>query len=349
VPDGPATLLTTGALSVGGKLRLLFEPWASGPPAGEESVDEFARRRIGPEAADVLVDAAVSGISAGDARLLSLSAAFPLMAKMEQEHGSLIRALVSRRRTGQKPAPLRSFRGGMGTMIDALTRVLGPRLTVGLPVTGLERTADGWRVTDGAGGSRVFDQVALALPARGAARVLVGSLPALAETLATTPFSGVAVVALAFREEDLPRSFDGYGYLVPRAESLSTLGVVRESALFEGRAPAGHVLVRVVLGGARDSRLAGCDPDALTVLAGAELACVLGPIGAPVRSWVFRWPAGIAQYVRGHDARKAQARALLAGLPGLHLCGTSYDGVSFVSAIASGRAQADRILGGVAS
>ena len=53
VPISPWQFLTTPLLSLGGKLRLLREPWAPARAAnasGEESVADFARRRLGPDA-----------------------------------------------------------------------------------------------------------------------------------------------------------------------------------------------------------------------------------------------------------------------------------------------------------
>jgi oxygen-dependent protoporphyrinogen oxidase len=100
----------------------------------------------------------------------------------------------------------------------------------------------------------------------------------------------------------------------------------------------------VVLGGPRDPAIATRPDDELVALARRELDLVSGGIGEPLGSWVFRRPFAIAQYVLGHEERTGRARAHLARHAGLHLCGTSYDGVSFGGAIASGRAVADRVL-----
>ena len=344
VPDSPATFLTSDALSPLGKARLLLEPWASGPPAHEETVHEFSTRRIGLEAADMLVDAAVSGISAGDSRVLSLPAAFPLMAEMEQDHGSLLKAMFARRKQGLGPPRLFTLRGGMGDLAHAAARALGPSLRLGTPVVGLARGGEGWRLALEGGAHWDADEVLLALPAKGAARVTSGLDPTLSAALEATPFSSVAVVALAFRTSDLPRPLAGYGYLVTQAEGMATLGVVWESTLFEGRAPAGQVLVRAILGGPRQPDVAERTPEETTLLARREFTAIMGVTAEPAHAWTFRWPGAIAQYTRGHIARREQARALLTRHPGLALVGTSYDGVSFGSAIEAGRAEADRVF-----
>jgi oxygen-dependent protoporphyrinogen oxidase len=352
VPDSPPTLLTSDALSPAGKLRLLLEPWAGPRPVDrEETVDEFARRRIGPEAADVLVGAAVAGISAGDSRLLSLPAAFPLMARMEREHGSLLRAFAARRRAGVGPPRLVAFRDGMGQLVAALAGALGPRLRTNAAVARVER-GDGatpWRVVLADGTPLAADHVVLALPAPAAGRVVAGLDGELARTLAATPFSSVAVVALAFRAADLPRPLDGYGYLVGRHEHLSTLGVVFESVLFAGRAPQGSVLVRVILGGTGHPELAALPASGRIEIARRELAHVLGITAPPTHDWSFAWPGAIAQYVRGHRERVAAARAAAGRHEGLSLCGTSYDGIAFGAAVDAGRAHAEALLAGTSA
>ncbi len=161
--------------------------------------------------------------------------------------------------------------------------------------------------------------------------------------LGHTPFSSVAVVGLAYPESALPRPLDGYGYLVTRAEGLATLGVVWESSLFDGRAPAGHALLRCVMGGPRRPEVAFLDDAARVALARTELARVMGLTAEPERTWSFAWPHAIAQYTRGHLSRTEDARALAARHPGLSLVGSSYDGISFGCAIDAGRAAADSL------
>ena len=340
VPDSPLTLVKTRALSWRGKARLLAEPWAPGPPAKEESVYEFAERRIGAEAADMLVDTAVSGISAGDSRRLSVSAQFPMMVEMERDHGSLFRAMFSRRRTGRGPARLLSFDNGMSVLADAMAAELGGSLMTGVGVTAIERGAGSWSVRLDDGRRLEADRLVFGTPARVTAPLLRGVDGALAQLMNDVVYSGVAVVGLGYRSADVPRPLDGYGYLVTRREGLTTLGVVWESSLFAGRVPEGHVLLRAILGGARVPGLAERTETELLDVARAELARVIGIRAEPVHVSVHRWPQAIAQYTVGHEARMAGLRQRAAMHPGLHVCGTSYDGVSFNHAVKSGRALA---------
>jgi len=343
VPDDPVAFFTSGILSPGGKLRLLLEPWArryDGP--GEESVYEFARRRIGREAAEALVDAAVAGISAGDSRRLSVAAAFPLMVELERDHGGLILGFIARR--GQGAPKLMSFDGGMETLVAALCQRLGGALRTACPVDAIARRHEGWEVRCGGREPEPFDQVVLAVAARRAATLVRRVDPQLAEGLAGFPAAGLAVVAMAFRESDLARPLDGYGYLVAGSERLATLGVLWESSIFPGRAQPGTVLLRAMVGGMRRPEMAAAPEDELIACALRELTPVLGVRGAPRKIWVRRWPAAITQYELGHGARLAAVREAAARHPGLTLCGTSYDGVAFGNAVRSGASAAERVL-----
>lgn len=126
VPTGPISFLKSPLLSITGRLRLFGEPFARSKPEGDETIYHFAARRIGPEAASVLVDAMVSGVFAGNVHELSLQSSFPKMAKMEAEHGGLVKAMVAgmkKRRAARKEVQERRARG---EDVEALTAPGGP-------------------------------------------------------------------------------------------------------------------------------------------------------------------------------------------------------------------------------
>ena len=162
-PTGAGAFLKSGILSPLGKLRLLWEPLAGKRPLeGDESVFDFAARRIGPEAAEVLVGAMVNGVYAGNVRELCLKSTFPKMYAMETDHGSLFRAMLAKKksRSGQRdnagPAGpggvLTSFRPGLEELIRGL-EVLDRGLPMELPARLAEAaivvlSAEGMQDTD---------------------------------------------------------------------------------------------------------------------------------------------------------------------------------------------------------
>ena len=96
VPVSPPAFFKSNLLPVGARLRAMKEPVVARQMNHDgESVYDFAARRLGPVVAERMVDAMVTGIHAGDARLLSVQAAFPRLVEMEREHGSVVRALIA--------------------------------------------------------------------------------------------------------------------------------------------------------------------------------------------------------------------------------------------------------------
>ncbi|MEX2112828.1 MAG: protoporphyrinogen oxidase, partial [Pirellulales bacterium] len=85
-------LVTTPILSPWGKLRLLAEALVPSRPVEDESLASFARRRLGREVFERIVQPLVGGIYTADPERLSLRATLPRFLEMERQHGSLIRA-----------------------------------------------------------------------------------------------------------------------------------------------------------------------------------------------------------------------------------------------------------------
>ncbi len=377
LPGGPLSFFTSGMLSLGGRLRVLAEPWTRPPaPEVDESVHDFAARHLGEEAATVLVGAMVSGVFAGDARNLSLAAAFPRMAEMEAEHGSLVRAMLARgrlrraakrrheelvargeaapelTRPGGPAGPagtLTSFRDGIEALPRALARALGPRLATGVAVRALRALPAGadsgrFRLELATGATLDADAVVLALPAPRAAPLATGFDAELGSELAAIPSAPLAVVALAYDAAAIGGAPRGFGFLAPRDEGLRLLGCLWDSSLFPGRAPAGKVLLRAMIGGALDPEAAALDEAELVATVRAELQRAMGITAAPERTWLFRQRLGIAQYPAGHLARLARIEARLAAHPGLFVAGQSYRGVAMNAVIEAAAPLAARVL-----
>src|SRR4029078_5681744 len=131
-------------LSVGAKLRLFAEPLV-GRAAADESVLAFVPRRCAREAAERAAAPALIGVFAGDAAALSVRSALPRVAAMEREHGSILRALMRRKRGGAGLGHPVSFPDGLAELPAALAGALGKRRHAGRAVE-IVRYARGWRV-----------------------------------------------------------------------------------------------------------------------------------------------------------------------------------------------------------
>lgn len=370
VPTNPAAFAASGILSLRGRLAVLGEPFRAPNRNGDESVAAFARRRLGTEAATTLVGAMVRGVYAGDAEALSMPSSFPRLAALEREHGSLVRALIARRRhyqyggsngggadtgSGGRGGPavhggpagpagrLTSFVGGMGELGDALARALGHHFVAGRPAAAVRRAGAGWRVEFEDGGSEFCDAVGLAVEPWSAAALVADLSPELSAPLAEIPSAPAVVVALGFATADLGRPLDGFGFLVPPGEPLRMLGCLWSSAAFAHRAPPGHALLRVLLGG-RDRAALDLPDDRLVALVLEELERTMGVRGAPEMVRIVRWPRAIPQYTVGHGERLARIAAALERLPGLTLVGNGYRGIALNDCVTNAQAAARTIL-----
>ncbi|VTS00869.1 protoporphyrinogen oxidase : Protoporphyrinogen oxidase OS=Geobacter metallireducens (strain GS-15 / ATCC 53774 / DSM 7210) GN=hemY PE=4 SV=2: Amino_oxidase [Gemmata massiliana] len=357
LPSGPLGLLTTPLLTRSGKWKLLTEPWRkSAPPGTDESVQEFAARRVGKEAADVFADALVTGIHGGDPALLSVAAAFPRLPVMERDAGSVVRGFMraakkrkrdARARGESAPGPMKmwSFREGLGVLIDGLCKHLGDSVRCGVEVQTITETASvaPWQVSDQTGYSWAADAVVLACPAYEQAVILEDLNSQLAGEVGAIPYNRIAVVALGYRAEHCPGEHDGFGYIAPQNTRRDVLGVQWCSSIFPERAPQGFVLWRALCGGVHRAEQVEWDDDRLVRAVHDEIRRAMGVTGEPVFHRIVRWPNAIPQYVIGHLDRVARIDDLAAKHPGLFLTGNAYRGVAMADCVEQAEATAVRV------
>ena len=352
VPLKPLSFIASDILPFGARLRVLCEPFARSRPDEEESVLDFASRRIGRRAAEVLVDAMVTGVFAGDPAQLSLPATFPRMAAMEAEHGSLTRAMLAKmrqaradgRRQGGPAGPggrLTTFQEGMVELPQRLAAGLGDRLRLNNPVRTVRRIDDGFELS-GELSSVSASRLLLAVPAPEAARLLAPVAPEAVTALAGIGSASLAVVMSSYLPEEFPGAMRGFGFLVPGQERLGILGALYCHSIFPGQAPAGTVFLRTMLGGAREPHVAQLEDHDLDRRVRDALGVVMGREPAPTQQWIVRHGEGIAQYTMGHLGRVERAEAAASSV-GIDLAGSPYRGVSVNDCIRQARQAASRL------
>jgi oxygen-dependent protoporphyrinogen oxidase len=177
--------------------------------------------------------------------------------------------------------------------------------------------------------------VVLAVPAFVTAALVRELDPELASAHAEIPYASSAIVTLAFRQQDVDRRLDGYGYVVPRSEGSDVLACTWTSGKWEGRAPESHALVRVYAGRFGEPDVTRLGDDELVGLARGELR-LLGIEAEPELARVHRWPRGMPQYVLGHPERLERIGEALEQHRGLALAGAAYRGVGIPDCIRSG-------------
>ncbi len=364
------SILTTPLLSPLARLRLLCERFVPARSRGvaDESLEQFAVRRLGREAFEQLVQPLAAGIWTADPARLSMAAACPEFFAMEVRDGGLWAGEQKRGRAaagaqqaaGARYGQFLTLASGMETLPRRLADQLASRGVqfITASATGLSRRPDdAWEVSlegtvAAATGGEVAaaavsppaaieaDAVVVAVPSTKAAELLRTCDPALAAALAAIEYAGSAIVSLGFAREDVAHPLDAAGVVVPRREGRRILAVSFSSQKFPGRAPAGSVLMRTFVGGALDPEAASLDDERLVPLVLNELRDVLGARGTPRIVQIDRWRGAMPQYTVGHTDRVAQIQRLVAAHRGLALAGAAYEGVGIPQVIASGQAAA---------
>jgi len=355
LPASPGALFMSAAFTPGAKFRLWREPFtAPAPPDVEESIADFARRRLGAEIFEYAVDPFVAGVYAGDPERISIAAAFPKIHALEQKYGSVIRGQIQasreRRmhaREGAATGGTFSFRNGMQTLTDALARAVGG-VTCGMRVARIEPAAEGeWSLTgtrDGEPFVRRARSVVLATPAMVAASLVREHAPATAQALAEIPYAAIAIVASAYHRADIAHPLAGFGFLVPKREQRKILGSLFSSSMFENRAPPETALLTSFVGGVRHPELATMPDEELAAIVHGELDTLVGARSKPLWIAVTRWTHAIPQYNLGHRERLRAVEDAERVLPGLTFCANYRGGVSVGDRIQTARATAERIV-----
>ncbi len=355
MPSSPLGFFTTDLFSLKGKLAVLREPFVPARRDGqEESIAQFVVRRLNQEFLDHAIDALVAGIYAGDPYKLSVQQAFPKLAQLEANYGSLIKGQIfgarERKKRGEiakDRAPKFSFDTGLQVLPDTLGQKLGASVQLNTRVLKLSQTPAGWllHVVSSAGEHQVeHSAVLFAGTAFSLAALEMESQQSVdLSTFGNIRYPPVASVVLGFRREDVAHPCQGFGMLIPKIEGFKILGTIFSSSLFPNRAPAGHLTLTSYVGGERYPDLASLPPEKLYEITCEDLRVLLGVKGKPTFQHSVFWPRAIPQYNLGYGRFREQMADLERKAPGFFLAGHYREGISVSDCIVSGSNVAERI------
>lgn len=346
LPSDPAAL--RGVLSASEVSRVALDRFLPGAAPGEDiSVGKWVAHRVGRAVVERLVDPLLGGVYAGRADELSLAATIPQLPRDER---SLLAA--ARRVVPKSPSTdpvFATVTGGMGSLPASVVAAIhshGGVVVTGRAVRRLDRRDGGWRVVHGPTiDEQVIDAdaVIVAVPAAPAARLLADIAPGAATELGSIDAASMAIITTAWRPADAP-VIETSGYLVPAVYGRSVKAVTFASSKWQHLSASDVVIVRCSIGRHGDVGDLQRDDADLVGAAILELTSYAGFRGAPIDSRVSRWGGGLPQYAVGHRDRVARIRSAVAGVPGLAVCGATYDGVGVPACIRTGQAAAAQLM-----
>lgn len=334
------------------KLRMALEPFVRVKKSpDDESLADFARRRLGSEALDVLVGPMLAGIFAGDAEKMSVRSTFPQLLDMEKR-GGLARSLWfggAKRVKREGFSTFMTLRGGLTRVVEELLKSL-PAGTVktDCPATALRRHGGRWEVVTPQGLFEA-DVVIAAAPAPAFADTVESHDPELAARLREIPFVSTATIAVVYDAASMPSPPQGFGFLTARGSKTTLTAATFATSKFPERSAPGKVVIRAFAGGAGREEAAEGPITRLEERVQEDLERILNLRGAhAVAVKSTRWIKANPQYNVGHARRLERLTSCLKSHPGLFLAGCSYGGVGLPDCVRSGRRAAELALTGLA-
>jgi len=300
IPTKPVDFLFSEIISFKGKIRILKEFFIKPVCDKEESVEEFANRRLGEEFTQKMMVPMLAGIYASTPEKTSMNAAFPKLKKIECEYGSLFKGMIKLKRGGQPTGELHSFEYGMSEFIDKLKEKTKANF-IKKEIKDIDELKE-------------FDKIVIATQSFEAAKILK-KYEKLSSLLSKIEYNPVAIVGFDF-DSITPISF---GILTTKEK---TLGILMDKYIFPNRNG-----IRLMIGGARFPEIKDMDEEEIIEIAKKDIYKIIKNAN-PKMTWIKLHKNAIANYSLGHQnlVKEIMNEAKKFNI---HLTGNAYNGVSF--------------------
>jgi len=316
IPLKPLDFIKSDFLSLKGKLNVAMEFFTKPECEKEETVAEFATRRLGSEFTRRMMTPMLAGIYASTPEKTSMNAAFPKLKKIECEYGSLFKGMIKLKRGVQPTGELHSFKYGMSEMIEKLKEKTKAEF-VKKEIKDIEELKD-------------FDKVVIATPTYDAAKILK-KYEKLSALLNKIEYNPIAIVGFDY-ESISPVCF---GILTIENK---TLGILMDKYIFPNRNG-----IRVMVGGARFPEIKDMDENEIIEIAQKDIYEIIKNANPKIK-WIKIHKNAIPIYSLGHQ-KLVEEIMNEAENANVYLTGNAYNGVSFNDCIKNSFELAQKIMG----
>jgi oxygen-dependent protoporphyrinogen oxidase len=342
------------------------------PESDDESIGSFISRRLSPRFASDVAAPMIIGIYGGNISKLSVKSCFNVLWDLEQKYGGIFRGLMKANQPEEKESfsaeeikalnmmrdvrqkgGIFSFKQGLGKLPDALAEEYQKDILFNTAPTSLKFDPSRKSATIMTNGKEPIqaDHIISTIPSFELAKLMQPHNEELSKVLNEIPWINMAVINFGYNARVLPKNIQGFGYLVAPKEKAKILGVIFDSDTFSAhQQDPNQTRLTVMIGGDRDNHenvpdVSHMSNEELTNIGREYLQQQLNIQQAPDFTSVKICENAIPQYTVGHSKRVDQIEQILSReFPHLHIAGSSYNGVSVVDCISSGKKAALKIL-----
>ena len=352
IPTRFIPLLKSNLFSLAGKFRMgmeLFIPKRKS--GGDESLSEFVRRRLGQEIVERVAEPLVAGVHAENPDTMSIKSRFPRFVQMEEEYGSLIKGMLTKRRrmlNSENGKPKWTMFMTLKNGLDELPLTIVKALKMTTIITNKEvseiNKVSGYKIYLKNGDTIDADVVIFATPSYETGRLLRVLNSSISDQLITIPYVSTATISLAYKKDSISHPMNGFGFLVPRVENRRIMGASWVSRKFSYRTPDDSILIRCFIGGSRNEELVSLDDKDMLKMIKEELKDIMGISAEPILTRIYRWEKAMPQYTIGHDERVSRIEESILKYPDIFVTGSAYRGGGISECIKNAQLTAESVL-----
>ncbi len=352
IPQKPGKIIAANLISPLAKLRVLADIYKA-PLQGEPSVHDWVKYRFGKKLLP-FADAVFTGTYAGDIERLKIDAVMPGLRELEDENGSIIHGLFKKmKKKNQKkkgsaktlPA-MTSFSSGMSRFPEAMAERLNKNKEI-MYRTNVQSIVPGsgfWEVKTEQHSMRCRHLV-LGLPTNQSLALLTPASHIPRPPLESIPEARIATIALGFtKEAEIPF---GFGYLAPESENRFCLGSLFSSHMFSERAPKGHSLIEVLVGGRRHPERLNLEDGELFDKVYEDIRQLIKLPKPPCFQKILRPRAGIPQLEARYPELLKWREDVHLENESVHICGFGWKGIGINDMTKEAKKIATRVLAGI--
>src|SRR3989338_6865907 len=345
IPTRIVPILKSSLISSLGKLRMAMELLIPKKKSQEdESLSEFVCRRLGKD----------------DLDKMSVKSTFPKFVQMEEEYGSLIRAMIAKKKmmnnsiseTTQGYTMFMTLKNGLDelpvTIVKSLktTKIIKDKEAVRVVKSPSKITTGEsiYKILLKDGEGLDADAIVFAAPSYETARLLSEIDALISNQLDEIPYISTATVSLAYKKDAVSHPMNGFGFVVPKPEKRKIMAATWVSRKFSYRGPEDSFLIRFFVCGYYNEDLIFMDDEDMIKMVKGELKDIMGINADPILVRLYRWKKAMPQYTIGHDDRLTILNRMLSKEPGLFLTGSAYRGIGISGCINDADLTADAVI-----